>query len=522
MKNKLSVSAVVSSIVLAACGGGGGGTETKSTISSAPVSQPVTEPVELLASQPILFPDLKSKYDRLCGRNVNVQNAIPVDINKDGKMDIVFTLWCLRPERGLEYNGEVPNGLVAIMQDSNGKFVDKTQEVFGNDLPSVGGIAIDSSVHDFNNDGVKDIILAVNREDGRLPDNGALNHKSSAIALMSDGSGRYKITALNEPEYGYRVTLKDNNTGGKDVVLLPFDKPSAYTYNNGWTRVSGYDWITNTSTAFFDAVSSGLGSSTALVPSRYPRTGVELWNGTNHNWRKVGEYKFPEPTLVYMKSWTGAVGLVPMFNIDGKDYVTPSISDSCEIKRTKNGNKEGLAVFQAVEVVGGYKGGTLVEGDSDILKTIHKLMLFDTNNGNALNKIDLSVKNEVTSGIVWKVECSDIDSDGLTDISYYQPQGGPPSGGTVIYPAILMNDGNGNYNRVNTKWFPRPGNGTSYVYEDMNGDGIRDLLYFPLSGYTGHDTDNGVLPYGHLIQANSVTYHLYVGKRKIKTTDMME
>lgn len=524
--NKLSVSAAVSSIILTACGGGGGGTETKSTASSAPVPATVqqAEPVELVESTPIFLPDLKAKYDRLCGRKTNVQNAIVVDINKDGKMDLVFNLWCMRPdsERGKPFDGDVPNMLVALIQDSNGNFSDRTLEVFGTDYPSIGGIGIDHALHDWNNDGVKDIIFAVNREDGRLPDNRAENHKASTVVLMSDGVGRYRISNLTNPEYGYRVVLRENTLGGQDPVLIPFEAPSSYTYNNGWTKLNSYSWVSNTATTFFGAVSPGMGSSIAIVPSGWPRTGVALWSGTNHSWTKMGEYKFPEPTMVYMKSWTGGTGLVPMFSMDGKDFVTPSITDTCELKRTTNGPKEALAVFHANEVVGGYKGQPLDENDTKAFKVLYKTMLFDVNNGSALIKTDLPIKNEVDHGALWKTECYDINNDGLTDIMYHQPQGGPPNGGEVFYPAIMLNDGTGKYNRVATKWFPRPGNGTSFVYEDINGDGIRDLLYFPLSGYEGDDTDYGVLKYGHPIQSNSVRYHLHIGKRKVKVSDMME
>jgi hypothetical protein len=524
---KSTVSLMVSSIILSACGGGGGdSSSTPATSNSPPATTQSTpvEPVELFATTPILLPDLKAKYDRVCGRNTHVQHAIVVDINKDGRMDLVFNLWCLQPNRGaiVDVDTPVPNGLIALVQDSNGKFVDKTLEVFGNDLPSIGGIGIDYVANDFNGDGVKDIVFAVNREDGRLPDKGeVLNHKSNTVALMSDGIGGYKITNVSKPEYGYRVVLKENNLGKFDLITLPFEQPNAYTYNNGWSKLSGYDWIGSTGPTFFGSVTPGLGSTIAVVPSTWPRTGVALYSGTNNSWSKIGEYKFPEPILVYMKQWTGATDPVPMFTIDGKDYVTPSILDTCELKRTKNSPSQALAVFLANEVVGGYKGQILDDSDEKSLKGIYKLMLFDVNNGNALTKIDIEAKNEVTTGIIKKVECPDINDDGLSDILYYQPMGGPPDNSNTIYPAILVNDGEGNYNRIANKWFPRPGNGVSYVYEDLNNDGYKDLLYFPLTGYTGHDTDFGALQHGHLIKENSVTYYIYLGKRKIKSSDMM-
>lgn len=517
---KSTVSVMVSSIVLSACGGGGS-TEPTSKATASNVPTVVSEPVELVSNAPILLPDLKAKYDRLCGRKTNIQNAIVVDINKDGKMDLIFNLWCLQDVMGVMTDGDVPNGLVALMQNSDGTFTDKTLEVFGNDLPSIGGIGIDSVVEDFNGDGIKDIVFAVNREDGRLPSKEVMNHKASTIALMSDGRGGYKIEKVSEPIYGYRITLKENSSGKKDIILMPFETSSAYTYNNGWKKLSNFEWVSNHSSTFFSSPNTGTGSTTAVVPSGHPRTGVELWTGANNSWTKISEYKFPEPILVYQKGWNGSVGLVPMFTIDGKDYVAPSISDTCELKRTRNGPSEALTIFSAGLLINGYVGQTLIEGDKTMMKQIHKIMLFDTNFGTTISKVNITINNEVDTGQIWKVECPDINGDGLSDIAYYQPQGGPPSGGDVTYPAILMNDGNGNYQRVSSKWFPRPPNGTSYVYEDINGDGIKDLLYFPLTGYTGSDADNS-LPYGHIIKQNSVTFHLYVGKRHIKSSDMMQ
>lgn len=518
---KSAVSLMVSSIILSACGGGGGDTKSSPT-ATTPVAntQQVTEPVELFAITPTLLPDIKSKYDRLCGRETHAVNVVAVDINKDNRLDLVAALMCLQKVRATVTDKKVPNMLVALVQDSQGKFVDKTTEVFGTEYPSLDGIAIDYVANDFNNDGIKDIIFAVNQEDGRLPDR--TNQFAVTSALMSDGNGRYKITNLTSPEYGYRVTLKENNLGKYDAVLTPFGEASVYTYNNGWSKLNGYDWISNVSTTFFGAVSPGLGSTIAIVPSRYPRTGVQLFNGTNNNWTKMGEYKFPEPILVYMKAWTGDTGLVPMFTIDGKDYVTPSIMDTCELKRTKNGSSEALALFLANEVIGGYKGQTLDDSDEGSLKGVYKLMLFDVNNGNALTKIDLPVTNELTSGVIGDMECPDLNDDGLSDIAYYRPMGGPPVGEGITYPAMLINDGTGSYYRVADKWFPRPGNGVSHLYEDFNNDGIKDLLYFPLTGHTGDEFNNGSVKDGHPITESRVSYFLYLGKRKLKSTDLIK
>lgn len=516
--NSLIVITLIST--LAACGGGSSGGASEAASSSNPSAPP--EPIELLASTPILLPDLKPKYDRLCGRDTNARNVAVVDVNKDGRVDLIINLWCLQPKFGvsLPTDAPVPNGLVALIQNSQGIFEDKTSDVFGVDLPSIGGIGIEFVVNDFNGDGVKDIVYAVNREDGRLPDSNENQH-SPTVALLSDGVGGYRISEVTAAEYGYKITLKENNLGQFDLVLTPFGAPSVFSYSNGWKKLQGFDWISNIGITFFRATSPGLGSRISVVPSLVPRTGVELYSLGTSGWNRTGSYLFPEPTLVQMKSYTGAIGLVPLFTVDGKDFVTPSIMDTCELSRSKDSASEALALYAANEVVGGYKGQLLDDSDNKTLKGTYNLLLFTVNQGTALTKIELPIKNQIDSGVIWKIECSDITKDGLSDIQYLRPMGGPPSGGDVTYPAIFVNDGSGKYSQVDTKWFPRPGNGLVHLFEDLNGDGIRDLLYYPLTGYQGDEFNSGSVKDGHPITNTRVRYFLYLGRRNLKSSDVM-
>ena len=50
----------------------------------ASVDESTPAPMLPLAGDPKFLPNLKAKYDQLCGRDVNAQQIVPIDLNKDG------------------------------------------------------------------------------------------------------------------------------------------------------------------------------------------------------------------------------------------------------------------------------------------------------------------------------------------------------------------------------------------------------------------------------------------------------
>jgi hypothetical protein len=72
-------------------------------------------------------------------------------------------------------------------------------------------------------------------------------------------------------------------------------------------------------------------------------------------------------------------------------------------------------------------------------------------------------------------QCIDYTGDGKKDI-LVGTWGGNPK------PIIYIDTAAGSYSLVNNKIFPDNGNGTGIyysLYEDIDGDGVFDILYFP-------------------------------------------
>jgi hypothetical protein len=484
---------LILSLVLSGCGGGGGG-------GSSPAPTPTPQSVEVpLFKAPVELPDLKNVYSRLCDYNTNLQNIYVADLNKDGKKDLVLTLWC-NQIAGTIYNGPVINGIIVLIQQSDGTFVDDTKKMFGVDFINLSGVVINGVVHDFNKDGYDDIVFAVNREDGRLPSEyPALNQNEYNAFITSNGKGGYDIIRQGQFAWNYGVSLIDNATGGKDVMSIPIGYNGiveTWNYNTGWNLNTEYQWVRGNGPVFM--------KDQAVVDKSWPDLGIRLFSKTNNTWSQVDSYSFGDYTQVPWLAWSKSLGLVSLMTINNKDYVSISMEHKCKLKfnPTDTDYKTIVALF-GKEIIGGYKGG-VVDESSGLLTPKTTLMAFDTKS-NKINKIStFKIDNFVDSTDVYHMVCGDLNNDGYDDIMIQDWRKGTS-------PMIYLNDKANGFNRVNTSNIPglyQYNRGQSYIYEDLDGDGIRDLLHFPIVGL-----NNPIF--------NSVKLLLHKGNRHLEAKDML-
>ncbi len=496
------ISIVIIVGIVYACGGGDAGTNSTSTNTYVAA--------KLFDSNVTFLPDLKVKYDALCGRNVLAQQSIPADLNNDGRMDIVIAVWCMQSQLGLNIDLPTKNSVFALLQNQDGSFTEATAQVFGSNFPDLGGIAISSSTYDFNKDGYTDIVFAINREDGRIGSGPMDNFKSPQMSLMSNGNGTYRLVPVGIPRYGYRTTLRTNELNGKDVIFSTFSANAAYRWlNNQWQEVTGFDWVDN-------PIFLKSNPDIAIQASPRDSLGVDLWNFKNSKWSKVSGFSFAGSTQwVNSVGWSGGAGKVPVITIGGEDYMTPGIGAVCEIQ-IENSTKIVAFIYGTV-IVGGYKGGTIYEGTDPVYKykNVNKLLTFDINEltieKNAL-EIDLSTEGNIA---FYELKCEDVNNDGYADLQVIAPLGWNST--PQLAPIILLGNSGFTFSKLKREIFPIAPNGTAPMYVDLTGDNIRDLVYWPLTGYTGDDSFNGI---DAVIKSTSVKYKLYKGLRNINSADI--
>ena len=465
---------------------------------------------QVFASTPLYLPDLKQKYDILCGRRVSVQSFIPIDLDNDGLTDFVAATWCRQTTNGLNVNDSVPNAIIVLKQKSDGTFFDDTFRTLGIDMPSVGGIAIDYLVTDFNQDGYPDIVFAVNREDGR----GGYgdNRSSPQMSMMSNGNGTYRMMEITSPQYGYRVNTRSNIIGNNDVIFTTFSGNTAARFVGGqWIEIPDYNSLPLNGPIFLSK-----DSSIAIQPFQ-TNTDIRLesYRLSDSVWSKISSTNIIEnmTQLVDFYSYdnNGIPSKKPLVNIDGDDYIDPGVAGICEYKTTDSTIIYGFTNY--TKIIGGYHGGALYQENDPVYQygASIKLLGFNVVDGKLQNYstvINLSDNENIP---FLRMNCLDINHDGYMDIFIESPLGWRGNS-----PIVLLGDKNNSFSRVQLDALPIPPDGTAPVIVDVDGDGINEILYYPLTGYTGDDSFNGN---DAVIKSDSVKYKLYKGLRHFNLND---
>jgi len=484
------------SIVIAGCGGGA---ITSSSIEIIPtpqlntvVSTVATGP--LFESTPILLPDLRAKYDMLCGSLVNVQNAIAVDLNNDGKKDLVFNLWCSNPNV-ISY-GSTINTMVVLVQLPDGSFVDKTKEIFGSDMVDIGGVGTNYIISDFNSDGYNDIVITVNREDGRANEGGeSKNMMAETVSLMSDGKGHYSQIRFGLPKWGGEVKLvRDSN--GKDMALIlsaGYSNAEVWSFNGNWTQVTTYDWMQ----------SNPVNLGSAIVNKYDNGTKLEIWNIINGVWKRILEIPYLSARTALMKeNATSLPSQVHVVSMDGVDYVDGILYEGCSLKRTLAGPAEIVYTFLGVPIQNGYTGQVIIKPENwiDSLPTVKLIAMGLTTENSNIKPITLNT-DKLDSNF-YHMECGDFNGDGSDDIFIR----------TTGTPILYINDGKGNFRKVKSNLMPAAIRGASHIYVDIDGDGVKDVLFFPI--------DRWQFDWREANTYTKVQFQLYKGKRNVRSEEV--
>lgn len=448
-----------------------------------------TAPNALFANSPTLLPDLRAKYDMLCGSEVNVHNAVAVDLNNDGKKDLVFNLWC----RGAnESKGSTANTIVAVVQLSDGAFSDKTKEIFGSDIVDLGGVGVNFIATDLNNDGYDDIVISCSLE-------GMIYTQPQAcpmVSFISDGQGHYTKSTFGMLEGDYLRLITDTN-GKKQVLFTPASGyAEVWQYENGWKKITVYDWLQKNEVI--------LGST--LVNKYDNGAKLEIWNLINGIWSRITEYLYLSKQSVTVVQRVGSPYTANLFTVDNSNYIdVGGLYQGCSLKRTSNGSLEVIYNFLGRLIPGGYTGQPVTSGYST-----------DYNNGNpTLKLISLGVTeqsknfNPVTLATTdldanfYHMECGDFNGDGSDDIFIR----------TTGTPILYINDGKGNFRKVKSNLMPAAIRGASHIYVDIDGDGVKDVLFFPI--------DRWQFAWRETNTYTKVQFQLYKGVKAINKDDLI-
>lgn len=499
IEKRLSYLVAVITVVLTACGGGGGGTTTTSPTPA------VVDPNQIFATVPTLLPDLSDKFNSLCGADVGIQAAITANIlgHKDGKKDIVAGLWCPAIV-GSTTNTPTVNGIIVLTQQADGSFLDDTKRIFGVDLINDGGgVPYRAVAYDFNHDGYDEVFFSVTGEDGRSLPNGFTGYNRQNIVLTSSANGAYSVQNIGWPSYNYRVQIVDGENGQKDVLTNTIGyggRDQAFRIvNNQWAAISYYDGGPTFDASYFSSrgfsqkVDSAFGGNLS---------GVGLYKNINGVWSQDSNWTIPLTNVAGFRGWNGDVGTMNVYKIDGIDYGFISFGDNCRIRR-QGGLSSSLFAVPAQKIVGGYTPGRfLTESNSNDFQISLMLLGFEDSSAGIIRS-NLTFKNIVNNMHYFDMKCSDFNGDGFDDVLIQ-------NWGQGEKPNLYLQDNANSMSLINPDRIPSSSskfNGAIALYEDIDGDGIKDIFYYPINGIVG--------------TVNNIKFQIFKGLRAISPNDRL-
>ena len=442
--------------------------------------------LRLFSYKPTLLPDLRGKFDQLCGNLVHTQNAIPIDLNKDGRIDLVFNMWCKYVDD--KNNASTKSTFVVLIQNNMGEYEDKTKDIFGEDNINIGGVGYGYIVKDLNNDGYEDIVIACNLEDGR-PIDGACPQ----ISFISNGKGQYQFKPF-VTLVGDDVKVYKNNKGETQVLLIPANSsPELWIYEGTWKFIEKLSWLQK-NPVFID-----INGVPSIVNKYENGKKIEVWQNLNNEWIKKTEYNYLIPITAKIGSSSNSSN-TNIFKLDGnyyKDY--GGLYEGCALSKNKDSPKEVIYQFLGAEIKNGYSGQILVD---EWEPPTNKLIMLGINSIQIkINPITL--KTNLLDSNNYHFECNDYNLDGYEDILIR-------TSGT---PLIYINDQNGGYKTVKKYKLPIAPNGSSHIYVDLDGDGIKDFLYFPIDRWQfGNNISD--------VDIKKVQFFIHYGKRGVNYEDL--
>ena len=484
------------------CTGSGGSAEASVTVSAEYKAQFKEEPIVI--NDPKLYPQVcNTDYSE---SQPSIQFAIPVDINNDGWEDFMVHQWCdlYRDKYGDVIQNPTPDLIVVHLSNGDGTYRDGNQEVFGEDIPSLGGASRKYDRGDLNGDGRDDFAFAMNWEDGRNGDPWEY-HRASPAIILSKGETEYEVIKVGTPDWGHAVTIVEHNNGNVDALFAGFTGIGlqAFRYTSArWIDVKDEYPVETIYDDNFNIIDQGtapwhtelkyqdnyiIATDTSADGSA---RGLALWFRENNVWSKVDQELTPIEFFINQISWQGSEGPTAVYLVNGEysiDY-TPETMCFFEDKFDDSGNTTFLGLFATSFHK---EGREIIEGETynqNNCNTSQEVKVFQIQD-NKMVQIESPFNiydNQVFANFL---DCRDLNNDGYTDFSrnvfsrsygYETPR---LRGGT---PIININNTEGQMVEYeNNKSYEMPGHellldaghGQGFP-RDVNGDGVEDIVVF--------------------------------------------
>jgi hypothetical protein len=480
----------------------------------------------LMSSTAIVLPDFYAKSMPYCQNDISrVQwrmRTANLARHKDGRKDFVVTIACMTYPSGAVNDAAIPGGIFVFVQRSDGTFYDATNALFGSDLVKLDGMLLGPMVaSDMNGDGYDEVVISVTGEDGRhLPTPPNTSYYKKTFTIISNGDGTYKTTSIGNATFGDGIQLVMN--GAHKNVLLSANyggQEQSFQFSSGAFQLTDYYKNPSGSLILLRPTNFGLfnipfGSSfmslddttgavnyavAAIYDYGEATYAVNLMNRAPSGvWSSVDFWTLRAYTTVQYKSWSGTTGTMGLVKIGNADVAFIAFNVNCQVSEVGHTAPTTLYMTNAQTVTGGYRGQMLTEGTPDFTPSM--LFFGFTVSDGKLSAFMPTIRNPLSDQMTWNyMTCTSLRDNGFQDI-FVSTYGADPK------PIVYVREDVNSYASVNQSNYPSAKGEAGYtmLYEDVDGDRIPDLVYYPAS--TG--------------AAKSGIGQIFKGLRTIKESDL--
>jgi hypothetical protein len=260
-----------------------------------------------------------------------------------------------------------------------------------------------------------------------------------------------------------------------DTIGYGGKKQAFRLIDQSWQSVSDYDDVPGFDYSF---MSSGDLDSAVDIAIGNAGSGADremvlyTRNKTNGKWALEDRLSLGVVQKADVNTWNGDPGTLDIYKFGGVDYGFVQFPDNCVVADPTSPTFSLFSV-SAQKIVGGYTPGRrLTESDPKDFQWSLLMLGYEVQGGRLVER-KVSFNNFIENKKFYTLTCDDLSGDGKTDLVI-------SNWGTGEKPDLYLNLGSARFGLISPERVPPSDTGfegAHALYEDVNGDGHRDLLY---------------------------------------------